>query len=89
MHIVVKTVDVGPVEAVIVVATDENLVPIRQVAEPVEKIKSFPFAPDHTEIARMDYYIGLGQIPQPPMTAMSIREMENLHAFLFANIATK
>lgn len=61
------------------VAADENLLAIWQIAEPVEEINGFLLGPDHTEIAGMYHHIGLRQIPKPMMAAMSIREMEYLH----------
>lgn len=63
MNVVVKTVDVGTIQAVVVVAADENLVAIGQIAEPVEKVNRFLLATDHAEIAGMYHHIGLGQIP--------------------------
>ena len=41
------------------IAADENLMAIRQVAKPVEEIQSLAFLPDHTEIAGMNHDIGL------------------------------
>ena len=72
MHVVVKAVDVGSIKAVVVVAADENLVAIGQIAEPVEKINRFLFASDHTEISGMYHHISLGQIPEPMVTVMRI-----------------
>lgn len=63
MNVVVKTVDVGTIQAVVVVAADENLVAIGQIAEPVEKVNRFLLATYHAEIAGMYHHIGLGQIP--------------------------
>lgn len=51
MHIVIKAVNAGSVQAVVVVAANEYLVARWQIAEPVEKINCFLFAPDHAEIA--------------------------------------
>ena len=72
MHIVIKTVDIGSIQAIVMVATDENLVAIRQVAKPVEKVYRFLLGPDHTEIAGMNHYIGIGQILQPMMRPMRV-----------------
>ena len=79
MHIVVKTVDIGSIQAVIVVAADENLVAIRQIAEPAEKVNRFLLATDQSEVAGIKHYISLGQIPHPPVASMSIRKMQNFH----------
>lgn len=78
MHIVVKAMDIGSIKAVVMVAADENLVAKRQIAEPIEKVNRFLLATDHAEITGMYHQIGLGQIPQPVMAAVSIREMEYL-----------
>ena len=79
MHIVVKAIDIGSIKAVVMVAADENLVAIWQITEPVEKVNRLLLATDHAEIAGMNHYISLGQIPQPPVASMSIREMKNFH----------
>ena len=76
MHIVVKTIDIGSIQAVIVVAADEYFVFIWQVTKPVEKINCFLFCPYHTEVAGMYDHIGLGQIPEPMVAVVSIREVE-------------
>ena len=60
MHIFVKAVDVGPIKAVIMIAADENLMAVWQIAEPVEKVNCLLLAPDHTEIAGMYHHISLG-----------------------------
>lgn len=77
MHIVIKAADVGAIQTIIVVATDENLVAIRQVTEPVQEIDRFPFASDHAEVAGVYHNIGLREINQPMMAAMSVREMKD------------
>lgn len=72
MHVIVKAVDVGSIQAVIVVAANENLVAIWQIAELVEKINRFLLASDHTEVSGMYHHISLGQIPEPMVTVMRI-----------------
>lgn len=79
MHIVVKAIDIGSIKAVVMVAADENLVAIWQITEPVEKVNRLLLATDHAEIAGMNHHIGRGQIPQPVMATVSIREMEYCH----------
>lgn len=79
MHIVVKTIDIGSIHAVIVVAADENLVAIRQIAEPVEKINRFLLATNHAKVTGMYHHISLGQITQPMMATMSVGKVENFH----------
>lgn len=63
MHVVIETIDVSPIKAVVMVAADENLVAIRQIAELVEKVNRFLLTTDHAEITRMYHHISLGQIP--------------------------
>lgn len=77
MNIVVKTIDICSIKKIVVVTANENLVAVRQFAEPVEKINRFLLAPDHAEIAGMHYHIRVRQLPKPMMTAVSVREMEN------------
>lgn len=63
MHIEVKPVDIGSIEAIIMIATDENFVFVWQVAKPVEEINGFLLGSNHTEVAGMYHDIGLWQIP--------------------------
>lgn len=51
MHIVVKTVDVGSIQAVVVVAANENLVAIWQIAEPIHEVNRLGFASVHGEVS--------------------------------------
>ena len=73
MHIVIKAIDISSIEAIVMVAVDENFVIIWQVAKPVEEINRFLLTPDHAKVAGMHHHIGLGQIPQPPMAVVSVR----------------
>lgn len=75
MDVVVKPVDVSSIEAIVVVAADENFVHVRQVTEPIHEVERFFFCAHHAEVAGMYYNISLGQIPKPPVAAVSIREM--------------
>lgn len=79
MHIVVKPVDIGSIEAIIMVTTDENFVFVWQVAKPVEEINGFLLGPHHTEVAGMHHHIGLGQIPKPMMAVVRVRQMKYFH----------
>lgn len=75
MHVGIESVDVGTIETIVVIAADEYLVAIQNVAEPVHKVYRLGFAPGHREVARMHHDIGLGQITKPSVAAMCIREM--------------
>ena len=50
MHIIVKTVDIGSIEAIVMVATDKDFVFVWQVTKPVEEIKGFLFGPYNAEV---------------------------------------
>mgnify|MGYP007026883885 CR=1 FL=1 len=75
MHIVVKAINIGSIKAVVMVAADENLVAIRQIAEPVEKVNRLLLATDHAEIAGMNHHISRGQIPQTMVAVVSVRKV--------------
>jgi len=79
MHIVVEPVDVGSIEAIVMVAADENFVFVRQVTEPVKEINGFLLGSDHTEVTGMHHYIGLGQIPEAMVAVVRVRKMEYFH----------
>ena len=72
MDVVRKAVNVCAIEIIIMVATDENLMPVWQIAKPVEEIQGFLFGANHAEIAGMDYYVGLGQVPKAMMTIVGV-----------------
>lgn len=79
MHIVVEPADSGSIKALVMVAADENFMPIWQVAEPFEKVNCLLLGTHHAEVTGMNHHVSLGQIPQPTMTAVSIRKMKYLH----------
>lgn len=84
MHIVVEPVDVGSIEAIVMIAADEYFVFIWQVTKPVEKTNGFLFCPYHTEVTGMYDHIGLGQIPEPMVAVVSIREVEYFHVIIIS-----
>ena len=51
MDVLVEPVDIGAIETIVMVSTDEYLVLIRKIAEPVEKIKSLLFRAYHAEVS--------------------------------------
>lgn len=59
MHIVIKTVNVGSIEAIVMVATDKYFMFVWQVTKPVEEIKGLLFGSYHAEVTGMYYHIGL------------------------------
>ncbi len=79
MHIFIQSVDIGAIETIVMVATNEYFMPVWQIAEPIEKIKSLFFGAYHAEVARMHNNISRRQIPKLMMASMSIGEMKDLH----------
>ena len=79
MHIVVKSIDIGSIQTVIVVPADEYLMAIRQIAEPIEEINGFLLGSNHTKVSGMYHHIGIGQIPKPMMVAVCIGYVQYLH----------
>lgn len=72
MHIRVEAVDVRSIEAIVMIAADENFIGIRQVAEPVEEIECFLFSSCHSEIAGMYHDIGFGKVFKTMVTAVGV-----------------
>lgn len=75
MHIVGESIDAGSMQTDIMVATNEYLVTIWQIAEPIKEIQCFSLFSDHTEISGMDHNISRRQFSQPMMRSVGIREM--------------
>lgn len=50
MYIVRESVNVGSIEAIVMVATDKDFVFVWQVTKPVEEIKGFLFGSYHAEV---------------------------------------
>lgn len=84
MHVVRESVNVGSIEAIVMVAADENFAFVGQVTEPVEKINGFLFCPYHTKVTRMYHHIGLGQIPEAMVAVMRIGEVEYFHVIIIS-----
>ena len=61
------------------VAADEYLVAVGQVAEPVEEVDGFGLGSHHAEVARMYHHVGLRQIAEPVVAAMSVGKMQDFH----------
>ena len=57
------------------IAADEYFMPIWQVAKPIQEVNGFLFGANHTEIARMNDYVGIGQVAQSMMAAVGIGKM--------------
>ena len=83
MHILIQPVYFGFIQAGIVIATDKNLVGIREVAKPVHKINGFLLAPVHGEISRMYKDVSIGQLCEPPMLTVGVGNMYYFHAIIY------
>lgn len=79
MHVGVKTFNIGAIEAVVVVAADEYLMRIRQIAEPIQEVNGLLFGSDHSEVSGMHKHIGCRKLSKPPVAAVRIRQVQNLH----------
>ena len=73
MHISIQSVDVCTIQAIIMVATDENFVVIWQIAEPVQEINSLSFRTGHAEVAGVYHDISCRELLQPPVATMCVR----------------
>ena len=73
MHILIQSVDLGSIQAAVMISAHKNLVSIRQVAKLVQKIDGFGFRTNHAEIARMHYDVGHRKSLQLPMVSVGIR----------------
>ena len=60
MYVAVQSVDIGSVEAIVMVAADKDFVLVRQVTEPVEEVDGFLLRAYHAEVTGMYHHIGLG-----------------------------
>lgn len=79
MYVGIESVNVGTIQAIVMVTADEYLVAIRQIAEPVHEVYCLGFASVHGKVTGMYHYIGIGQIPKPTVAVVSIREMQDFH----------
>lgn len=64
MHVVRQTVKLGVEQAAVVVAGDENLVPVGQFAQPLYKVDGLALAARHGEIAAVHKQVGIRQFGQ-------------------------
>lgn len=79
MDILVKSIDIGSIQTIIVVPADEYLMAIRQIAEPIEEINGFLLGSNHTKVSGMYHHIGLGQIPESAMATVGIGYVQYIH----------
>ena len=77
MHILIQPVYLGSIQTGIVIATDKNLVGVREVTKPIHEINGFLFASIHGEIPRMYKDVSIGQLHKPPMLTVGVGEMKN------------
>ena len=79
MHVVRESVNIGTIEAIVMVATDKDFVLVWQVTKPVEEIKGLLFGANHAEVTGMYHDIGLGQISEPMVAVVSVGKVEYFH----------
>ena len=72
MDIIVESVDVCAVKTIVVIAADEYLLTLGQIAEPVEEIQRLALLADHAEVARVNHDVGVRHFPKPMMRSVSI-----------------
>ena len=60
------------IEAFVMVAADEYLVAMGQVAQPVEEVDGLALAPHHAEVARVHDHVSFGQVAQSPVASVSV-----------------
>jgi acetyl-CoA acetyltransferase len=75
MHIVWQAFNVGIIQAIIVIACNEDLVFVRQATKPFDEVLYFLFCAFFSDVACMHDHIGFRQIFQLMMLAVSIRDM--------------
>ncbi len=75
MYVVRESVNVGIIEAIVMVATYKDFVFVWQVTKPVEEIHGFLFGPYHAEVSGMYHHIGIRQIPELMMAVVSVGKM--------------
>ena len=72
MHIVRKSCNLSITEARVVIAGNEHLVSVRQRRKPPYEILRFIHRTAEAQVARMHYNIGIGQVSQLSMQAVSV-----------------
>ena len=74
---------IGIVKAQIVVADNENLVPVGQLNEPIEKFQALILRPEIGKIAAVDNHIGIGQTANLIVKPVSIGKVKDFHFLKF------
>ncbi len=82
----ISTIECSSKETGIMVASNEYLIPVRQVAEPFHKVYRFIFCSSQREITRMDYHVSFREMLKLTMIVMRIGYMEYLHLFIGSTI---
>lgn len=79
VHIVGKSLQRSIKHIVVVVAGDEYLVPVRQVAKPFDEVEGFHIAACQGEVAAMHQHVGIWHIAQLAVHAVSVGKVEDGH----------
>ena len=86
MHVVGQSLNAGcAMHAQVVVARDEDLVLVRQLAEPVHEIASLLFRPLLCKVAGVHQHVGLRQFAQSPVLAVCVGNVEEDHWLLWSD----
>ena len=75
MHNVWQTFNVGSIQAIVVIACDENLVFVRQVAKPFDEVFDFLFGAVFSDVTSMNYDISFRHVIKKMMLSVSVRDM--------------
>ena len=77
--VIVKPFQTRSTKAEVVIAGDEDLVPVRKIAEPFHKVQSLRLSSSHREVPRMYDHIALRQPLQLPVSIVSVRNVYDSH----------
>ena len=75
VYVGVEPIDRGSVKRFVVIAANENLVALGQVAKPVEEVDSFLLGAYHAEVAGMYHHIGFGQVVETAVAVVGVRQV--------------
>ena len=70
--VVIQTIDIGIIQAIVVVAGNESLLGLRQVTKPVEKANSLVHFTAEGKVSGMYNHVGSRKVFQPPMLTVSV-----------------
>ena len=87
MAVRIQSLDLRPMQAYIVIAYGKKLVPVGQIAQPVEEVQGFLLRAVFGEVAAMHQHIGFGQVAQTAVPVVRVGETKNgLYHIIPANV---